>query len=138
MPSITFYVGDNQMLKGDGSVFPLSERPVVRWREKVSFEVCLPNGASFPAGYYRYAFDFDRDFLHTAPCNAGECTLSEGKLTFDVVFNSLRQAEATNGRRKPIPFYFQISTLEDDPELKRAYELILNQEEYNIILKGTK
>lgn len=39
-------------------------------------------------------------------------------------------------------YYYQkgriIATLADDPELKRAYELILNQEEYNIILKGTK
>jgi len=39
-------------------------------------------------------------------------------------------------------YYYQkgriISTLEDDPELKRAFELILNQEEYNNILKGTK
>ncbi len=114
MSHATFYAGGTAILKEDGTVFPMSERPVVRWREKVSFEIRLPNNASFPAGYYRYAFDYDRDFLNTHPCNAGECTLTEGKLTFDVVFNSLRQAEATNGRRKPIPFYIQISTLEDD------------------------
>ena len=39
-------------------------------------------------------------------------------------------------------YYYQkgriIATLEDDPELKRAFEIILNQEEYNNILKGTK
>ena len=39
-------------------------------------------------------------------------------------------------------YYYQkgriIATLEDDPELKRAFEVILNQEEYNNILKGTK
>ena len=39
-------------------------------------------------------------------------------------------------------YYYQkgriIATLEDDPELKRACELIMNQEEYNNILKGTK
>ena len=39
-------------------------------------------------------------------------------------------------------YYYQkgriIATLEDDPELKRAVEVILNQEEYNNILKGTK
>ena len=38
-------------------------------------------------------------------------------------------------------YYYQkgriISTLEDDPELKRAMDLIMNQEEYNNILKGT-
>ena len=38
-------------------------------------------------------------------------------------------------------YYYQkgriIATLEDDPELKRAFEVILNQEEYNNILKGT-
>lgn len=39
-------------------------------------------------------------------------------------------------------YYYQkgkiIATLEDDPELARAFEVILNQEEYNNILKGTK
>ena len=39
-------------------------------------------------------------------------------------------------------YYYQkgriIATLEDDPELKRACELIMNQEEYSNILKGTK
>ena len=39
-------------------------------------------------------------------------------------------------------YYYQkgriIATLEDDPELKKAFEVILNQEEYNNILKGTK
>ena len=39
-------------------------------------------------------------------------------------------------------YYYQkgriIANLEDDPELKRAFEIILNQEEYNNILKGTK
>lgn len=39
-------------------------------------------------------------------------------------------------------YYYQkgriIATLGDDPELKRACELIMNQEEYNNILKGTK
>lgn len=39
-------------------------------------------------------------------------------------------------------YYYQkgriIATLEDDPELKRACELIMNQEEYSYILKGTK
>ena len=39
-------------------------------------------------------------------------------------------------------YYYQkgriIATLEDDPELKSAFEIILNQEEYNNILKGTK
>ena len=39
-------------------------------------------------------------------------------------------------------YYYQkgriIATLEDDPELKRAFEIITNQEEYNKILKGTK
>lgn len=38
-------------------------------------------------------------------------------------------------------YYYQkgriIATLEDDPELKRAFEVILNQEEYNKILNGT-
>lgn len=31
-----------------------------------------------------------------------------------------------------------ISSLDDDPELAKAFEIILNQEEYNNILKGTK
>lgn len=31
-----------------------------------------------------------------------------------------------------------IASLDDDPELARAFEIILNQEEYNNILKGTK
>lgn len=39
-------------------------------------------------------------------------------------------------------YYYQkgriIATLDDDPELARAFEIILNQEEYNNILKGTK
>ena len=39
-------------------------------------------------------------------------------------------------------YYYQkgriIATLDDDPELARAFEVILNQEEYNNILKGTK
>ena len=39
-------------------------------------------------------------------------------------------------------YYYQkgriIATLEDDPELKRAFEVILNQEEYKKILNGTK
>ena len=39
-------------------------------------------------------------------------------------------------------YYYQkgriIATLDDDTELKRAFEVILNQEEYNNILKGTK
>lgn len=38
-------------------------------------------------------------------------------------------------------YYYQkgriIATLEDDPELAKAFEVILNQEEYNNILKGT-
>ena len=38
-------------------------------------------------------------------------------------------------------YYYQkgriIATLDDDPELKRAFEIILNQEEYKQILKGT-
>lgn len=38
-------------------------------------------------------------------------------------------------------YYYQkgkiIATLEDDPELAKAFEVILNQEEYNRILKGT-
>ena len=38
-------------------------------------------------------------------------------------------------------YYYQkgkiIVTLDDDPELARAFEIILNQEEYNSILKGT-
>ena len=39
-------------------------------------------------------------------------------------------------------YYYQkgriIATLDDDPELAKAFEVILNQEEYNNILKGTK
>lgn len=39
-------------------------------------------------------------------------------------------------------YYYQkgriIATLDDDPELKRAFEIILNPEEYGNILKGTK
>ena len=39
-------------------------------------------------------------------------------------------------------YYYQkgeiMSRLDDDPELARAFEIILNQEEYNNILKGTK
>ena len=39
-------------------------------------------------------------------------------------------------------YYYQkgriIATLDDDNELKKAFEIILNQEEYNNILKGTK
>ncbi len=39
-------------------------------------------------------------------------------------------------------YYYQkgriIATLDDDPELAKAFEVILNQEEYNNILKGSK
>ncbi len=39
-------------------------------------------------------------------------------------------------------YYYQkgkiIAALDDDPELEKAFEVILNQEEYNNILKGTK
>ena len=39
-------------------------------------------------------------------------------------------------------YYYQkgkiIATLDDDPELAKAFEIILNQEKYNNILKGTK
>ena len=39
-------------------------------------------------------------------------------------------------------YYYQkgriIATLDDDPELKMAVKIILNQEEYNNILTGTK
>ena len=113
MSEITLYTNGEKLVERTGEFYQYGKRPTIRWREKAAFQIKLSSG-TFAQGTYKYAFDYDRDFLHTAPCNAGECTLSDNTLSFEVIFNSERQAEATNGKRLPIPFYIQITRNGDD------------------------
>ena len=113
MSEITLYIKSQKLVTTEGLPLAASARPVIRWREQVTFTL-RPASGTFPEGTYHYAFDHNRDFLRTTPCNAGECTLSDGVLTFSQIFNSDRQADATSGRRFPIPFFIQITRDETD------------------------
>ncbi len=110
MSDLVLYAQSSKLVNSEGATLPANARPLIHWREKVSFIVTLPGtGTAFTAGTYLYAFDVDRDFLNTAPCNTGECTLEDGNLHFTVIFDSISQARATNGRKFPIPFYIQVT-----------------------------
>ena len=95
MREITLYANESRLVTSNGAPLARGHHPLVQWREKVAFHVRLLNGL-FAKGTYLYAFDTDRDFLHTGPCNAGECTVKNGVISFDVIFNSARQASANS------------------------------------------
>ena len=127
MSDLVLYAQSSKLVNFAGASLPANSRPLIHWREKVSFIVSLPGtGTAFPAGTYLYAFDVDRDFLNSAPCNTGECTIVDGALHFTVLFNSTRQAEATNRRQFPIPFYIQITRQGNDETGAGVAEYILD------------
>ena len=127
MSDLVLYAQSSKLVNSAGASLPANSRPLIHWREKVSFIVSLPGtGTAFPAGTYLYAFDVDRDFLNTAPCNTGECTLADGNLHFTVVFDSLSQARATNGRKYPLPFYIQVTRQATDESGHSFAEYILD------------
>lgn len=109
MAEIALYAKDKRLVTEAGALLPTNVRPIVRWREQDTFTLRLADGGEFPEGAYHYAFDIDRDFLHTPPCNTGSCEITGGALVFTVTFNAVTMAEATNGRRNPLPFYIQIT-----------------------------
>ena len=123
--SITLYTADMEIRTAQGKALPMKERPVIRWREQVEFTLSPASGA-FDSGEYFYAFDTDRAFLDTMPCNAGECDVVEGALKFTVLFNSERQAEQTNRRSYPIPFYIQVTRKHDNEDGTSFYDYILD------------
>jgi len=108
MSQVTLYVKGAKLVTSSGNPLAPEARPVVRWREQVSFRI-VPVDCSLAEGSYHYAFDHDRDFLRSLPWARGECPLDSGALAFTTTFNSRRQADVTSGRRFPIPLFIQIT-----------------------------